>query len=569
MRKDGSSHMHMRRLCLLITATGLATLLLAPIDARAQTWPVAGQNAGNTRNQAAETTISAATAPNLTTKWIFNAGGSVLPTPTVEGGAVYVPDNGGQIFKIDAASGREIWSQKIGDLVGVGGLVSRNSPAVLRDRIILGTWTDRGGIEARAWVLALDKQSGSLLWKTSLTVKDIRDATGTQDPSQFGARVFQSPVPSADGSRVFVGVSGLGDESLAADNGFPCCTFKGAVFGLDAATGRIVWKTPTLPADPGYAGAGVWGHAPVVDDKRKLVYVATGNNFKLPDAVMACVRNAVALGSTPTAAGMSCDPKFNDNHVDSILALRQDTGALVWSIHTTGFDAWNTACTANPPGANCPNPHGPDEDFGMAPQLFQVTVNGVKRDVLGVGRKSGEYRTLLLSDNPAQPPQNLWGPVNVGPGTGGGSETGLGGMERECATDGVRIYCAIINAIGQRVTLMNGQTTTGGFWTALDAATGRKVWQTANPTGAMALGPVSVANGVTYVSSFDDNGTIFALDASNGTVLFSMTTGGSVGSGAAIADGVVYWGSGYHLFSRGAAPLGSGNNKLFAFTLRR
>jgi polyvinyl alcohol dehydrogenase (cytochrome) len=200
----------------------------------------------------------------------------------------------------------------------------------------------------------------------------------------------------------------------------------------------------------------------------------------------------------------------------------------------------------------------------MAPQLFQVGT----QDVLGIGRKSGEYRTLLLSADPTQPPTNFWGPVSVGPGTGGGSVTGLGGMERECATDGKRIYCAIINAVGQQVTLMNGQTTNGGFWTALDATSGQKIWQVANPTGATALGPVSVANGVVYVSSFDDNGAIFALDASNGAVLFTTTTGGSVGSGAAIANGVVFWGSGYHLFSRGGPPLGSGNNKLFAFAVQ-
>ena len=65
-----------------------------------------------------------------------------------------------------------------------------------------------------------------------------------------------------------------------------------------------------------------------------------------------------------------------------------------------------------------------------------------------------------------------------------------------------------------------------------------------NPTGAMALGPVSIANGVVYVSSFDDDGSVFALNAANGAVLFTMATGGAVGSGAATADGVVYWGSG-------------------------
>ena len=130
------------------------------------------------------------------------------------------------------------------------------------------------------------------------------------------------------------------DEAHAADDGFPCCTFKGAVFGLDTRTGRILWKTSTQPPDPGYSGGGVWGHAPVVDDTRGLVYVGTGNSFRLPDAVMECIRNAVALGSTREAAGMSCDPKFNQNHFDSILALRQNTGAIVWNSPKNSAMSW-------------------------------------------------------------------------------------------------------------------------------------------------------------------------------------------------------------------------------------
>ena len=206
-----------QRLLVILTAA-CASIILIPNEASAQaTWLVAGQNTGNTRNQPAETKISPATARNLTTKWIFNAGGSVLPTPTTEPGAVYVPDNGGHIFKVDAATGNEIWSQKIGDLVGVGGLVSRSSPAIVGDRLIVGTWSDRYNPVPSAWILALDKQTGKLLWKTSLTVKNISDPARTEDPSQFGARVFQSPVPSADLRKVFVGISGLGDESHAAD----------------------------------------------------------------------------------------------------------------------------------------------------------------------------------------------------------------------------------------------------------------------------------------------------------------------------------------------------------------
>jgi polyvinyl alcohol dehydrogenase (cytochrome) len=54
--------------------------------------------------------------------------------------------------------------------------------------------------------------------------------------------------------------------------------------------------------------------------------------------------------------------------------------------------------------------------------------------------------------------------------------------------------------------------------------------------------------------------TMFALDAKNGTQLWSYVSGGSVNAGPAIVDGTVYWGAGYtHL------GFGGGSNKLFAF----
>ena len=51
----------------------------------------------------------------------------------------------------------------------------------------------------------------------------------------------------------------------------------------------------------------------------------------------------------------------------------------------------------------------------------------------------------------------------------------------------------------------------------------------------------AVANGVVYVGSNDDS--IYALNASTGTLLWSYSAGESVSSSPAVADGVVYVGS--------------------------
>ena len=55
---------------------------------------------------------------------------------------------------------------------------------------------------------------------------------------------------------------------------------------------------------------------------------------------------------------------------------------------------------------------------------------------------------------------------------------------------------------------------------------------------------------------------MFALDAASGQILWQFPAASSVNAGPAIVDGTVYWGSGY-----ARAAEGSGNNKLFAFSI--
>jgi hypothetical protein len=119
---------------------------------------------------------------------------------------------------------------------------------------------------------------------------------------------------------------------------------------------------------------------------------------------------------------------------------------------------------------------------------------------------------------------------------------------------------AISNSNHASHKLISGQTITWGSWSALDATTGKILWQTPDPSsGTLDVGSVSVANGVVYAGSLDATGHMYALNASGGKVLWSFASGGSVIDGPAIANGVVYWGSGYGKVG------GTGNNKMYAF----
>jgi len=54
-----------------------------------------------------------------------------------------------------------------------------------------------------------------------------------------------------------------------------------------------------------------------------------------------------------------------------------------------------------------------------------------------------------------------------------------------------------------------------------------------------------------------------ALDATTGNILWNIASGGTVLDGPSIVEGALYWGSGYREID------GTGNNKVFTFTLAR
>jgi polyvinyl alcohol dehydrogenase (cytochrome) len=149
-------------------------------------------------------------------------------------------------------------------------------------------------------------------------------------------------------------------------------------------------------------------------------------------------------------------------------------------------------------------------------------------------------------------------------------------MEWGSATDGKRIYFAIVNFGFASYSMVNPPkgtptSSSAGSWGAIDPASGQILWQRADPNNTIDLGPVSVANGVVYATSFGATAfgpppaqwppTLFALDASSGKILWQYAGGGSENGGAAIVDGNVYWGTGYSNLG-----LGFPGAKLYSFS---
>ena len=495
-------------------------------------WLMGGHDLHNTRSQPHETRIDPTNVHELAVRWMFEAGGDISATPAVDDEAVYVPDWAGNLFKLDRETGAVIWQRAICDYNGIPDSISRVTPAIHGDALIFGD--QAGRVLMPANVMAVDKHTGDLLWIT-------------QVDSHSMSLVTQPAVVFED--RVYVGVSSHEETWAAQIPDYECCSFRGSMMALDAGTGEILWRLYMAP--PGYTGNAVWGSTAVVDAPRGSLYVATGNNYTVPEDVAACV--AENLGDAD-AVEACLSP---DNHFDSVMSLDLQSGAIKWVTRSIPFDAWTLGCIL-PDAPNCPEPAGPDYDFAQGPALFTVTLeSGERRQLLGAGQKSGRYWTFDPDDG-----EVVW---DTQVGNGGA----LGGLQWGSATDGERIYTAISNYDGKPWELIaNGEPTgeiaNAGLFSALDASTGTILWQTADPNDGPDQAPVTVANGVVYGCAVDPDGHMYALDAASGEILWTFASGGSCGGGASVVEGAVYWGSGYATFSH----LGTtGNNKLYRFSL--
>jgi polyvinyl alcohol dehydrogenase (cytochrome) len=517
-------------------------------------WPMIGHDSTNTRDQPFEYKIRPANAHRLAKKWVTATTGDVSATPAVVRGAVYFGDFGGTLWKLDAETGKVIWSHVVSDYTGHAGDYARTSPSLAGGTLVVGVIkgpTPTAVDPNSPNMLGIDADTGALRWKTQIH-PDVRAAmTGS---------------PVLVGTTVITGVSANGASG-------PTATFRGAIVALNAQTGSILWRSYSLPDNgglgTGYAGATMFA-PPAVDEDAGLVYGTFGQTYRKPATVDAC--NAAAPG------GFSESCEQAGAYWKSVVAFDLKTGAPRWSYRVQGHGPWLAACGSQPMTVTwCPaETDGEKWDLGgSGVNVMRVRMPSSRRheehwrDVVGIGEKSGVY-TLLDAKTGA----SIWSTL-VGPG---GDQ---GGVEWGTAFDGERIYVPITNHhhIPYELTqhgVISHLTTTGGSWAALDPKTGKILWQTADPqvetlaglgvVGVWDLAPLTVANGVVYAGSMAKEmaqNQMFALDAATGEILWQFSAGSSVNAGPAVVDGTVYWGSGY---SRSGVE-GSGNKKLFAFSI--
>lgn len=312
-------------------------------------YPYWGVDPGNSHLIPADIAgVTPANVGDLELKWAFAVPNAtrVRSQPAFAGGAVIFGGQDNQVRAFDEKTGCLRWSFE--------------SDAEVRTGIVVQSW-DKGSPKANPLAFfgdvtgnayAVEAFTGKLVWK--IAADDHASATLTGTPTYY------------DGV-VYVPVSSL-EEGAAGNLGYPCCTFRGSLLALDAATGETKWRTYLVPEpkeeSPGLTGKTLFGpsgvpvwSSPAIDTKRGRIYVTTGDNYTGPATELS----------------------------DAVVALDIRTGAVAWHYQALANDAWNGACE-EADQSNCPTEDGPDFDFGTPPVLAK-TKEG--RDMILLGQKSG------------------------------------------------------------------------------------------------------------------------------------------------------------------------------------
>jgi quinohemoprotein ethanol dehydrogenase len=238
-------------------------------------------------------------------------------TPIVVEGVLYFTGPWSVVFAVDARTGKQLWryDPQVPKETGKKGCcdVVNRGVAVYRGHVYSAAFDGR--------LIALDARSGERVWEV-LTVDASKPYTITGAP-----RIVKGKVVIGNGGGEF-GV-------------------RGYVSAYDARDGSLAWRTYTVPGNPAdgfetpalekaagtwtgewwkFGGGGTVWDSMAYDPDLDLLYVGTGNG-------------------SPWARRVR-SPQGGDNlYLSSILALRPDTGEMVWHFQTTPADTWDFTAT--------------------------------------------------------------------------------------------------------------------------------------------------------------------------------------------------------------------------------
>jgi alcohol dehydrogenase (cytochrome c) len=483
------------------------------------------------------TEITPANVAGLELAWIWSSRstGRFEATPLVAEGVLYTVQAPNDVVALDAITGQVLWEHAYAPAPGARATAGGGRPnrglAILGDRLFLGTLD--------AHLLAIDARTGKLIWNT--TVANFADPA-CKPPNNPQAPCYNiTHAPLAVKDKVIVGTGG-------GDGGAPGYGIRGFIAAFDVITGKEVWRFSTTPApgEPGNetwsgdswktGGAGVW-QTGAYDPDLNLTYWGIGN-------------------PVPNSDGRN---RLGDNlHSNSVVALDADTGRLRWHYQFTPHDEM-------------------DWDSAQVPVLTDIEWQGRLRKVMLFANKNGLMYVLdrttgeFLSGRPFV--ELNW--MTGFDGTGRPILSNLAKTDWIPSGSGTNWHPASYSPvtglfyIPARERAGDGPGNAFAAVRAFDPKTGERKWEFKRNDAWFASGVLTTASGLLFSGTTADvnsgpaagrlsDGYFYALDARTGERLWQMALTGSVHSSP----------MSYSAGGRQHIAV-TGGNVLFAFALRR
>ena len=289
-----------------LTLALFASLVFAQDGATRADWPYHGGSQLAWRYSSLDQ-VNRANVSKLGLAWAFQTGDyemGLQSTPIVVDGKLYLSTSRSQVYALDAVSGKLLWQYRYP-------LPRGNVPYGPQNRgialgagfVLLATYDD--------YLIAIDQNNGQEVWKVSL-----------DDVKQCGCTVTGAPLVVKD--KVIVG--GAGGDSA----------HRGYLTAVYLKTGRVAWRFYTIP------GPGEKGHETWKGDSWKFGGGATwltGSFDPGLNMVYWGVGNAAAdLDAGPRYSGQGDGANL---YTASVIALDADTGKLKWYHQEVPKDVWD------------------------------------------------------------------------------------------------------------------------------------------------------------------------------------------------------------------------------------
>jgi alcohol dehydrogenase (cytochrome c) len=317
----------------------------APLDVRPETLRATGAAGdewltyhgsynGNRFSQVAD--INRDNVYQLQARWIKPlppSAGRIEATPLVASGRMFLTDQEGGVFALDARSGDVLWryTRPLPRALQLCCVSANRGVALLAGKLYVTTLD--------AHLIALDSRSGKLLW--DIVIADYKEGyTSTGAPLAIKNMI----------------VSGIAGSEFGA---------PGFVTAFDADTGKVLWRFDTVPR-PGEKGNDTWA-----GDSWRTGGVGTWMTGTYdPDL------DLVYWGTANPAPDFDATVRAGDNlYSNSVLALHADTGRLAWYFQYTPGDDH-------------------DWDAVQTPVLADVKDNGRVRKLLLNANRNGFFYVL-------------------------------------------------------------------------------------------------------------------------------------------------------------------------------